>query len=174
MKLTQRVIITTLIAAIALPASTFAAKADKRKKDDVLPALASVDKDKDEAVSEAEFVAANEKFGADAAKRRFGALDKNSDGKLSKEEYAAGATPEKRKRTRKMDDAAIPAFASVDKDKDEFLSETEFVAAHEKLGANAASLRFGSLDKNSDGKLSKEEYAAGATPEKRKRKKNQE
>ena len=101
MKLTQRTLVAVLIAAIALPVTGFAAKGERRKKNAdaaAIPAFAAVDKNGDDSVTEAEFVAANDKLGADAAKTRFGLLDKNSDGKLSKEEYAAGATPEKKKR----------------------------------------------------------------------------
>ena len=86
-----------------------------------------------------------------------------------------GAFAAKGERKKKnADAAAIPAFATVDKNSDDSISEAEFVAANDKLGADAAKTRFGLLDKNSDGKLSKEEYAAGATPEKKKRKKNQQ
>ena len=103
MKSTSRILIALLAAAIALPVSALAAKADRKKNKAAadIPAFATVDKNSDESISESEFVTANEKLGADAAKTRFGMLDKNSDGKLSKEEYAAGATPEKRKRKKK-------------------------------------------------------------------------
>src|SRR5262245_11048174 len=101
MKLTHRIVVGILSASLALPVA-FAAKGDRKKKDaDPIPAFATVDKDSDNSVTEAEFVAANEKLGAVAAKARFESLDKNHDGKLSKEEYAAGATPEKKKRKKK-------------------------------------------------------------------------
>ena len=63
-----------------------------------------------------------------------------------------------------------PAFATVDKDGDESISESEYVAANEKLG-DAAKTRFAALDKNHDGKLSKDEFAAAATGKKKPRKK---
>jgi Ca2+-binding EF-hand superfamily protein len=103
MKLTKRIVVTALIAAIAMPVAGLAAKPERKKNKtaEAIPAFATVDKDSDESITETEFVAANEKLGADAAKLRFGTLDKNHDGKLSKEEYAAGATPEKKKRKKK-------------------------------------------------------------------------
>ena len=103
MKLTRRILVSSLIVALALPAAAFAAKGDRKKSKDAaeVPAFATVDKDSDESITEAEFVAANEKLGAVAAKSRFELLDKSKDGKLSKEEYAAGATPEKKKRRKK-------------------------------------------------------------------------
>lgn len=77
---------------------------------------------------------------------------------------------------KKQSTETAPAFASVDKDSNGSISESEFVAANENLGATAAKARFGILDKNHDGKLSKEEYAAGSEPEKKKgrKKKDQE
>jgi Ca2+-binding EF-hand superfamily protein len=104
MKLTRRILVSSLIVALALPAVSFAAKGDRKKQKDTaeaVPAFASVDKDSDDSITETEFVAANEKLGAVAAKARHELLDKNKDGKLSKEEYAAGATPEKKKRKKK-------------------------------------------------------------------------
>jgi Ca2+-binding EF-hand superfamily protein len=105
MKLTRRILISSLIVALALPAASFAAKGDRKKKDtaEAAPAFASVDKDSDDSITETEFVAANEKLGAVAAKARHELLDKNKDGKLSKEEYAAGATPEKKKRKKNQE-----------------------------------------------------------------------
>ena len=74
---------------------------------------------------------------------------------------------------RKKDKTPAPTFASVDKDGNESISEAEFVAANQKLGADAAKMRFGLLDKDGDGKLSKEEFSADTGGEKkRKRKKD--
>jgi hypothetical protein len=101
MKLTSRVIVTTLIAALALPIAAQAAKGERKKKE-TPPSFATVDKDGDQAVSESEYVAANEKLGADAAKTQFGKLDKNHDGKLSKDEFGSG-NGEKKKRRKKKD-----------------------------------------------------------------------
>ena len=102
MKLSRHILVSSLVVALAVPA-VFAAKGERKKSKDTaeVPAFATVDKDSDGSVSEAEFVAANEKLGAVAAKSRFELLDKSKDGKLSKEEYAAGATPEKKKRRKK-------------------------------------------------------------------------
>ena len=76
---------------------------------------------------------------------------------------------------RKKDKTPAPTFASVDKDSNDAISESEFVAANEKLGADVAKTRFGQLDKDGDGKLSKEEFAAdtGTDKKKRRKKKNQ-
>ena len=174
MKLTHRILVTSLIAALAVPAATFAAKADRKKAGDALPAFGTVDKDSNEAISETEFLAANEKLGSTTAKTRFEKLDSDRDGKLTKSEYALGATPERKRRKEKPGAEVVPAFATVDKDSNQAVSEAEFVSANEKLGSVAAKARFELLDKDRDGKLSTEEYAAGATPEKKKRKKNQE
>jgi Ca2+-binding EF-hand superfamily protein len=173
MKFSHRIIVSTLIAALALPAVSFAAKGDRKKAGaEALPAFATVDKDSNEAISESEFAAANGKLKSKAAKMRFDRLDKDHDGKLTKSEYALGATPEnKQRRKEKPGNEAIPEFATVDKDANKSLSETEFVTANEKLGSVAAKARFELLDKDHDGKLSTEEYAAGSTPEKVKRKK---
>ena len=103
MKLPHRFVVSTLIAALALPAATFAAKADRKKPAEALPAFATVDKDSNEAISETEFVAGNEKLGAVAAKARFELLDKDHDGKLTNEEYAAGATPEKKRKKKNQE-----------------------------------------------------------------------
>jgi Ca2+-binding EF-hand superfamily protein len=177
MKFPHRLFVSSLIVALVLPAVTFAAKADRKKPKpgaDAVPAFATVDKDSNEAISETEFVAGHEKLGAVAAKSRFEVLDKNHDSKLSKEEYAAAATPERKRRKEKVGAEEIAAFAAVDKDSNKSISETEFVTANEKLGSVAAKARFELLDKDRDGKLSTEEYAAGATPEKKRKKKNQE
>ena len=99
MKLTHRIIVTSLVAALALPIAAFAAKGDRKK--DKNPTFSVVDKDGNESISESEYVAANEKAGADAAKTRFGKLDKDGDGKLSKEEFGAGAGDKKKPRRKK-------------------------------------------------------------------------
>jgi hypothetical protein len=103
MKSTRRIIIAVLGAAIALPVSALAAKAERKNKKETGPAVAfaTVDKDTDGSISKEEFVAAlKEKLGEDSAKARFATLDKDSSGKLSKEEYAAD-TGEVKKRRKK-------------------------------------------------------------------------
>ena len=102
MKIPTRFIVSTLIAALVLPAAGLAAKSDKKdrrnKKAAATLAFSQVDKDSDGAVTSAEYTAAlKEGFGEKAATKRFASLDKNTDGKLSQEEYSAG-TNEKRKR----------------------------------------------------------------------------
>lgn len=105
MKLTKRVLITTLVSAIALPLVGFAAKGERRKKDkDETPAVAfaTVDKDSDASVTQAEYIAAlKEKLGEEAAKTRFTALDKDSNGKLTKEEYEAEPAKADKKKERR-------------------------------------------------------------------------
>src|SRR5690242_4148348 len=113
MKLSHRFVVSTLIAALALPAVTFAAKGD-RKKAEAPPAFATVDKDANEAISESEFAAANGELKSKAAKMRFDRLDKDHDGKLTKSEYALVSTPEmKQRRNEKPGAETIPAFATV-------------------------------------------------------------
>lgn len=98
MKLTRRLLLTSFAAALSLPIAAFAAKGD-RKKAEPPPAFATVDKDGNGSISEAEFVAAvKEKQGEAAAKTQFASLDKDHDGKLTKEEYAAGTEAKKRKK----------------------------------------------------------------------------
>jgi Ca2+-binding EF-hand superfamily protein len=101
MKLTQRLLLSVLAAAIALPVIAFAAKADRKKKNEPAVAFATVDKNSDSSISREEFVAAmKDKQSEEAAKSQFATLDKNSDSKLSKDEYAAigGETKKKRKK----------------------------------------------------------------------------
>lgn len=101
MKAPSRIIVAALVAAIAFPCVALAAKGERRNKKDDSAAVAfdTVDKSKDGAISEEEFVSTmQEKLGKDAAKLRFATLDKDSNGKLSKEEYMAGSTETKKKR----------------------------------------------------------------------------
>ncbi len=101
MKSARYILVATLAAVIALPIAALAAKADRKKADDSHPAFATIDKDSNGSLSEAEFVAAlKEKLGEDGAKAKFAELDKDKDGKLTSEEYAA-ATPEKKKKRKK-------------------------------------------------------------------------
>ena len=96
--LRSRILLATLVAAVALPMA-FAAKGERKKKDTAGPDFAAVDKDTNGTISQVEFVAAmKDKLGEDSAKSKFAELDKDKDGSLSKEEFAAGAAPEKKKR----------------------------------------------------------------------------
>lgn len=99
MKLAKRLVLATLATAIALPVVSFAAKGDRKKKDDA-PAFAAVDKDSDGTVTQAEYVEALKgKLGEEVAKAQFAKLDKDSNGKLTKEEFgAADAGKKKRKK----------------------------------------------------------------------------
>ncbi len=103
MKLPSRLLLAALATAIAIPATALAAKADrKNKKNDPAATFASVDKDSDGSVNEAEYLAARkEKLGEEAAKTQFGKLDKDANGKLSKEEFAAGEEAPKKKERKK-------------------------------------------------------------------------
>jgi hypothetical protein len=105
----QRVVAILVLVGLASPVA-FAAKADKKKKGETAgteappPAFAKVDKDGNGSVSQSEYVAAlKSEIGEDAAKLRFGALDKNFDGQLSKDEYNSTppeAPKEKKKKTK--------------------------------------------------------------------------
>lgn len=106
MKLPYRILIATLATAIALPAVSFAAKADRKKKPDATAAaFPGADKDNDGVVTEAEYIAAKKAtLGEEAAKTQFGKLDKDANGKLSKEEFSAGEeAPKKKERKKKKD-----------------------------------------------------------------------
>ena len=98
MKLTRRLLLVTIAATIALPISAFAAKGNK-KTPEAPPDFATVDKDGNGSVSEAEYVAAmKSKLTEDAAKAQFATLDKDKDGELSKEELAAPVETKKKKK----------------------------------------------------------------------------
>ncbi len=99
MKHTKRLLALTLVAALAVPAVTFAAKGDRKEKGG--NAFSKIDTDSNGSISESEFVAANSKRGtAEAAKTKFASLDKNHDGKLDKTELA-GAKNDGEKKGRK-------------------------------------------------------------------------
>lgn len=106
MKTPARLLTLVLVSAL-VPTFVFAAKGERKKKDkDAAPAVSfsSADKDSDGVVTESEFAAAmKSQLGEDAAKLRFGTIDKNHDGKLSKDEYDTGASDsgEKKKRRKK-------------------------------------------------------------------------
>ncbi len=105
MKLPYRILLATLATAIAVPAVSLAAKADRKKKPDVAANFPTADKDNDGVITEAEYIAAKkEKLGEEAAKTQFGKLDKDTNGKLSKEEFGAGEEePKKKERKKKKD-----------------------------------------------------------------------
>jgi len=100
MKKIHRLIITTIAASLLLPITASAAKGDRKKAGEPLPAYETLDKDSKGSVSKDQFIAVlKEKLGGeDAAKTKFEALDKDSDGKLTKIEYAAGNETPKRKK----------------------------------------------------------------------------
>ena len=98
MKLTHRIIMATLVSALALPIAALAAKASRKKPEAPVLSFENFDKDNNESVSETEYVSVSEKQAADAAKSRFAQLDKDGDGKVSKEEFTAGATTTEKKR----------------------------------------------------------------------------
>lgn len=98
MKITSRLVVSSFAVALALPIAAFAAKGDRKKDPVVAPSFATVDKNADDAISESEFAAANEKLTAEAAKTQFAQLDKDHDGKLTKAEYGNGPAKEKKKR----------------------------------------------------------------------------
>ena len=75
----------------------------------------------------------------------FEAMDKDDDGKVSKEEYRGPA----------------PLFDRLDADKDGFVTKEETAAMAERLRELAAK-RFQAMDKDDDGKVSKEEYQGPA------------
>jgi len=100
MKLPNRIIIAALTAALALPLAASAAKADRKNKtQSASETFATLDKDSDGFVTEAEYLAVMKtSMGEEAAKKRFAELDKDKNGKLSKEEHAAGDTAKKKRR----------------------------------------------------------------------------
>ena len=122
-------------------------------------AFASLDRDADQRLTVAEFLAA----GAPAVAQRFAGIDTDHDGTVSPAELeVARAASEARVRKLAADDparreyAAMPAFADMDQDHNGRVDPTEFAAAQE------ASLRqrFQVLDQDGDGVLSEHEYEA--------------
>lgn len=102
MKLSHRLLLVTIVTAVALPSAVFAAKADKKKNATLAAAFASVDKDGNGEISETEFLAAEKDKGTvEAAKARFAAMDKNHDGKIAKDEFTGTGEEPKKKRKKK-------------------------------------------------------------------------
>lgn len=104
MKAPSRILIATLVAAIAFPLAAQAAKGDRKnkKEDSSAVSFETVDKNNDGIISETEFVAAmKDKLSEDDAKARFKSLDKDGTPGLSKEEYAAATSETKKKKRKK-------------------------------------------------------------------------
>ena len=102
MKTRNFAVVAALTAALVLPFTVFAAKGEKKPKAEPPPAFATVDKDSNGSIEEAEYVAAVKgRLTEEAAKTQFAALDKNHDGKLSSEEYAADTGAAKKVRKKK-------------------------------------------------------------------------
>ena len=103
MKTPSRILIATLVAAIAFPLAAQAAKGDRKNKKDDSSAVSfeTADKNKDGKISKDEFVAAmTEKLGKDGATARFDSLKKANDKELTKEEYAAATVEPTKKKKR--------------------------------------------------------------------------
>ena len=102
MKIPYRLLLSALVAAVALPLAVFAAKGDKKKNAPAATSFAVVDKDGDGVLTQTEFIAAfKEKLGEDGANSKFASLDKDADGKLSKEEFGTTGDEEPAKKKRK-------------------------------------------------------------------------
>lgn len=102
MKNSYRLLTLALVAALAVPAATFAAKGDRKEKGG--NAFTKIDTDGNGSITESEFVAANSKRGtAEAAKSKFASLDKNHDGKLDKAELAGAKNAGEKKGRKKKD-----------------------------------------------------------------------
>ncbi len=98
--------------------------------------------------------AAQEAAGKGGSDAQFKAMDANRDGKLSREEHAAGA--------KKM-------FEAMDRSKDGKVTEVEMDVAHQKRTGRipagdemSSAEKIKVVDRNSDGILSAEEHAAGS------------
>lgn len=91
----KRILIAATAALLSLPLVLNAADENKKKGG----AFAAADTNGDGKISEAEFVASVKgKMDDEAAKKRFAALDKDKDGSLSREEFAAAGGGKKKKK----------------------------------------------------------------------------
>ena len=89
MKNPRQILLAALAGVILMPAVVLAAKGEA-KKGGSRPDFATLDKDGDGVVSEAEYLAGAKGEGTEAqAKKRFAALDADHDGKVTKEEMSA-------------------------------------------------------------------------------------
>ena len=91
----------------------------------------------------------------DGPAEHFTASDKNNDGYISKDEVRAGPPP----RDLRKPPAAAEFIQRLDKDGDGQVSKAEFDGPAE---------HFGGIDKNNDGDISKDEAPAGPPPRDRK------
>ena len=80
----------------------FAAKSESKKKSSPADSFETFDHDKDGVVSQKEYLDVMQKvLGEATAKERFAALDKNGDGKLTKDEFGANGEEPKKRRAKK-------------------------------------------------------------------------
>ena len=104
MKKSVSAILAVSFLAFAFPGSAHAAKGVEKKKESPAEAFETFDQNKDGVITLAEYLGLMKKvLGEETAKTRFAALDKNSDGKLTKDEFGANSadTEGKPKRTKK-------------------------------------------------------------------------
>jgi Ca2+-binding EF-hand superfamily protein len=106
MKLPSHILFATIAAAVAAPTASLAAKAEKKSKNATPTEMFdAMDKDGNGVVTQAEYIASvKERLGEDGAKTRLAEMDKNKDGKLSKEEFGVRSDQPKQKKRRKKKD----------------------------------------------------------------------
>jgi Ca2+-binding EF-hand superfamily protein len=98
MNLLRAACLVVVLAALPL----HAAKGEGKKKSSPADSFETFDHDKDGAVTEKEYLDVMKKvLGESTAKERFAALDKNGDGKLTKDEFGANGEEPKKRRAKK-------------------------------------------------------------------------
>ena len=104
MHTSKTIAFTVLTAALALPLVAFAAKGDRKnnKGQSSSQTFETFDNDKDGVVTQAEYLRVMKGvLGEEGAKSRFATLDKNNDGKLTKDEFASDESSGKKKGKKK-------------------------------------------------------------------------
>lgn len=106
MKKSVTAVFAAVAVALSLPVTGHAAKGGDKKKESPAEAFEAFDQNKDGVVTQVEYLGLMKKvLGEETAKTRFASLDKNSDGKLTKDEFGANSADAETKPKRKKKNA---------------------------------------------------------------------